>query len=232
MDAESGSRERTQVHVDESVMQHLSAEVWAGQAARGARVMMTTVRRSIVDLQSMPVEPRRSDPLVSAAVIATRPTPISTEIYDPPRIPRRFQLPSASAIRIAAVLVCAASIALLGFSTLGNIGKPGTGAVSAAKKSAAANPPQNAAAASGPQTAALPRDASPAPTNSNAGANDAPPAPSVSSASQREAVDALIAGKHPLALSRYRVLARNHPNEPAYAAAVRILEEAQQRNAE
>lgn len=231
--AESGARERTQVHVAESVMQHLSAEVWAGQAARGARVMMTTVRRSIVDLQPMPVESRRSEPPACEAAIAACPTPISTEVYDPPKIPRRFQLPNAAGLRIAAIVVCAASIALLAFSTLGNTGSPGTGVVtSAAKKSAAAQPPQNTSAASSLQTAALPREASPAPANSSGGANDLPSASSVSSASQREAVDALIAGKHPLALARYRALARSHPNEPAYAAAARILEEAQQRNAE
>lgn len=227
VEAESGSRERTRVHVDESVMQHLSAEVWAGQTG-GSRVMLATVRRSVLDLHVEQVDARPTEPLVaSPAVIATRPTPISTEVYDPPRIPRRFQLPSASAIRVASMVVCAVSIAILGFSMRGRFGKTGTAVVSAAKQPAA-NPPASASAAGGAESPTT----SAAPANAAAGATEAPPAPSVSSASQREAVDALIAGKHPLALARYRALARQHPDQPVYAAAARILEEAQQRNAE
>jgi hypothetical protein len=218
VESQSGPRERARVHVDESVMQHLSAEVWAGQAGSG-RMMLATVRRSVVDLQVEQVEAPRSEPLIaSTAVIATRPTPISTEVYDPPRIPRRFQLPSARAIRITCAVVCAACVALLGVSAMRGGSSPGTQTANAAKP--AADPPAKPAAAIRPTTPAA------------APANDTPPAPSVGSASQREAVDALIAGKHALALARYRALARQHPDQPAYQAAARILQEAQQRNAE
>jgi hypothetical protein len=48
----------------------------------------------------------------------------------------------------------------------------------------------------------------------------------------REAVDALIAGKQQLAISRYKALAKGNPGDPVYEAAARILEETKQQRAE
>jgi hypothetical protein len=50
--------------------------------------------------------------------------------------------------------------------------------------------------------------------------------------SPRGAIDALIAGKQDLALSRYRALAKSHPSDPVYATAAEILEDAAKRSEE
>jgi hypothetical protein len=115
-----GERQRAEVHVDEAVMEHLSAEVWAGQAQQGSHLMVTTVRRSIVDVStSSLVETRRNDPQPTIIAKADRITRadslVKTEVLARAaddalvRIPQLVRVPEAKTIRIACLALCIAS---------------------------------------------------------------------------------------------------------------------------
>jgi hypothetical protein len=301
------TRERAQVQVDESVMQHLSAEVWAGQLAQASRMMVTEVRRSVVDVQATFVETQKTQrssvpaperetrisersesasvraELVVASERSTRPTPIATEIYEPVRIPRSFQLPDARTLRIAGAVTCILGVAIVvttvmserraaEASSRGALLKPAaasgaqgqpmevkstwpaeqpapatrqpTPAVAPpdamarreeaedAPEIAGASKPEREPFAKPPSQAGARAAASPSAAPRPASGSTNPTITTASPASPRAAVDALIAGKPQLALSRYRALAKSNPNDPVYEAAARILEEAQQRSAE
>lgn len=118
--SDDGDRQRAQVHVDEAVMEHLSAEVWAGQAQQGSHLMVTTVRRSIVDVStSSLVETRRNDPQPTIIAETDRITRadslLRTEVLARvtgdalDRIPRLVRMPEAKTIRIACLALCIAS---------------------------------------------------------------------------------------------------------------------------
>jgi hypothetical protein len=152
------TRPRARVQVEESVMQHLSAELWAGQAAQGSHLMVTTVRQSIVDVQATFIETRRSAP--QPAIIANAEAFAKTEIVasskatrddnddEPVRIPRRFQLPDAKLVRFACAALCLVSAGAMCLSTTGLLGerKP---------RDSGADPQRRAAAASGEMSAPM-----------------------------------------------------------------------------
>jgi hypothetical protein len=312
-ESSNATRERAQVHVDESVMQHLSAEVWAGQLAQTSRMMVTEVRRSVVDVQATFVETQKTQrlsatelardaqvgersetssmrqELVVASERALRPTPIATEICEPLRIPRRFQAPDAKTLRIAGGVMFILSATIVVTSLMSGrrgpdseqsnpllkpaaegaaLGQPvdvkstwpaeqpaqvarGPGESQASESSARdlgvtevpARGSADGLAAQGTRPEHKP-PANRAPELVARAVGTPPPAPKPASesadqtitttslASPRAAVDALIAGKQQLAVSRYKALARSNPGNPVYETAARILEETQQRNAE
>jgi hypothetical protein len=112
--AGDATRPRARVEMDESVMQHLSAELWAGQASQNSHLMVTTVRQSI-DVQATFIETRRSEPqptIVANADVVTKTEVVAgpSEDDDVVQIPRRFRLPDARTIRIACAALCIASL--------------------------------------------------------------------------------------------------------------------------
>jgi hypothetical protein len=246
------TRERAQVHVDESVMQHLSAEVWAGQLTQTSRMMVTEVRRSVVDVQASFMETQRS----------TRPTPLTTEVFEPVRIPRRLQMPDTKTLRIAGAVMCIVSATIVVASAMSGRRGPAAAPSNALLKPAAVSGEQSQpvdvkstwraeqpkpAARNSAEPGPMIASATQAPTTEVASYESKQPAtaaakpaieatkPTITTtaqASPRTAVDALIAGKRELAVARYRALAKSHPNDPVYEEAARILEEAQQRTAE
>jgi hypothetical protein len=134
--ASGETRERAEVHVDESVMQHLLAEVWAGQLAQTSRLMVTEVRRSVVDVQATFVETPRTQP-------STRPTPIATETYEPVKIPRRFEMPDAKTLRITGGVICVLGAAIVVAAVMSERRDADAASASALLKPAAASSAQS-----------------------------------------------------------------------------------------
>lgn len=148
--------------------------------------------------------------------------------------PRRLQLPNLRArrgLRIACGALCAFCLAITWMSISGKLD-----ARSASAPAAKPAPAQKAVAKAGPTSAApsgqAPDDV-PTPALETVQKPEpivrAAPAPQLpSSVTPRSAVDALMAGKHEIAMKRYRALAQSSPSNPAYEAAARILAETEQ----
>jgi hypothetical protein len=156
-EAEEDARTRTRVSVDESVIQHLSAELWAGQAPQGSGMLVTTVRQSIVDVQTTFLQTRHSELPATVVIpadevaraneaVARLEHTVKTEVVAKSlarvasgtiRIPRYFQLPPAKTIRIACLALCMLSLGALVLSGRFNLHKPGSPASSAAARTVA-----------------------------------------------------------------------------------------------
>lgn len=131
---DTGERERAEVQVDSTVMHHLSAEVWAGQAKHDSHLRVTTVRSSIVEIAAEIVDVRATEPPAlpargspkqlssgdSPPTRLARESEMTTEVlarvlreYSEIRIPRLLRMPTAKSIRITCLGLCMASAAAI-----------------------------------------------------------------------------------------------------------------------
>jgi hypothetical protein len=153
-DVADGERQRAHVHIDEAVMQRLAAEVWAGQASQGSHMLVTTVRRSIMDVSTSVVTQRTSEPQPQTQVNSariTRDTSLKAEIVarvttddEPIVIPRLIRVPNARTIRITCLALCIASAGAIAIRSpalkqADGASQPAAGSVQSGKTAAASD---------------------------------------------------------------------------------------------
>lgn len=219
------------------------AQVWADQASAGAKTLVTSTPTPAPRPILQPLPPASGSPALSAA-------PTAQLRRDESRIwiPRQFWVPTPRVRRALPLALGIAAAGVLVFASTGLFGRQPATPNQVPKAAAAPQAPAIAGAV--PRGASEPRPnrearrqaqaaAEPGATGDQHGvphaaqparAAGAPPSVSTASSSgvtARAAVDALIAGKRKLALQRYEALAQSAPEQPAYAAMVRILSDAE-----
>lgn len=208
-------------------MQRLEAEHWAREPALGAPTRVNLTREELLE-SAWYAQPRCS---VQAALQLR---PLSARLNPLVRLKQRLaHLPSSHVSKLLLAMLGGACVAMAAASLSSALAphpavhsappappppdarlSPSFALASAPTTEPAADEPNLA-----PQARPSPADAHTAPTQLAPASGHTP--------SARAAVDALIAGRHDVALAGYRALAASHPDQPVYQAAARILADTQ-----